>query len=888
MIDKHFADNWIVPVFMGYVVDLTNEWQAFDAAKRAIENTISPRSVKRFAEDMRATAKKIVQKLDDEVLQPGRLVNEFVLRKMDELLSILRDANTSAKWLMLHRLAVREELRTVICDIAKKGEILNLLLYTSQYELILYKHLKVLIETRNEYWINDKTAACDNMSDISEFFSERNNYKNRKANTDYSEYFASMAKKIEELNPDGSGGDVSRKIQKYIPRLEEIEKMDQIENNLQVRQYINDTKKRLKGMLKVLNLKKRLLSDFRRMTDCSYSFLILKDYIPNMQKVIQNDASSTLLLRATFMKLSSIMDAPMSRIIQLDSLYSQEKVESLTYNSNFKSVSNYYSTELMNFVKEVLQVIPRRVFELAGSSLVEVLTQKIKSMPGEIDQEDLRDYALFEKRAKIASCIGEIAVYMNGVMNMDKYMIGNFQVVPMRILEEGLKFELLITISDQLDKSLRFSGCNTFADFEEKLTSVGEKLDSIKCSVEYIQDLVCIYGLKIWYDEYNKLVSTYVDVEWNYIRMKELPDEALKWASSQNDEEYMNQMASKIKTTNLKVSENSLTFLGRIINALLVFSDPKKYTYIPNTLSFYDEENKTFSITMGTFSLIKKCIGASGMSAIDKLLSFLIVSEMYNIQSSIQKLVKKDKQNLQAESTAFGSLNTFVKGIDKYYMNAKKRNKPFLDSISQSLERVGHLAILRMLTLNELNLSSRKDSQKLYMLLEASNEALVNEMIFAEANLQKEEIEARNTLVKQLAALSVRLGFSDPVSKVYFKPKPVEFVPLTIMYCFYNIVGEVQWNSALSMLVRNKRNKSRMDPLRFVLGAHIFFNQYSEDCSHLILYYISQYLRSISAVEAEKKNKEEIAASQEISQSLMLLFTQFAQVIGMEHLVELV
>ena len=54
----------------------------------------------------------------------------------------------------------------------------------------------------------------------------------------------------------------------------------------------------------------------------------------------------------------------------------------------------------MAFVKEVLQVIPRRVFELAGSSLVEALTQKLKSMPGEIDQEDLRDYALFDKRAK--------------------------------------------------------------------------------------------------------------------------------------------------------------------------------------------------------------------------------------------------------------------------------------------------------------------------------------------------------------------------------------------------------------------------------------------------------------------------------------------------------
>lgn len=408
---------------MGYVVDLTNEWQAYEAARRAIENTVSPKSVRLFAEKLRTQAKKIVNKLTDDVLPTGVLTNDSVLQKMDSLLNLLRDANTACKWLMLHRLSVREELHALLAELGKQDTILSLLLYTAQYELILYKHLRALCEKRGDYWDKDREAARDNMSDVSEYFSEKSTFKNRKANSDYSEYFANMMKKIEELTPDGGSGHVSRKIQKYIGALEDIEKYDQIESNLQVRQHIDDTRKRLKNMLKVLNLKKRLLSDFRRITDCSYSFLILKDYIANMQKVIVKDASSTLLLRAAFMKLSSIMDAPMSRIIQLDAINIGDQPDTTNYHSNFKSVSNYYSTELMNFVKEVLQVIPRRVFELACSSLIDALTPKIKNMPGEIDQEDLRDYALFEKRAKIASCIGEIAVYMNGVMNMDKYMI---------------------------------------------------------------------------------------------------------------------------------------------------------------------------------------------------------------------------------------------------------------------------------------------------------------------------------------------------------------------------------------------------------------------------------------------------------------------------------
>jgi WASH complex subunit strumpellin len=400
IVDKHFYDNWIVPVFMGYVVDLTNEWQVYDAAKVAIDNTVSVRAVTQFAEKLKQIAKKVAKKLLEDILPTGVLTNDSVLQKMDSLLSLLRDANTTCKWLMLHRMSNREDLKKVVMSYAKQNTILQLLLYTSQYELVLYKHLEELCEKRDEYWVKDKESARDNMSDISEYFSEKSSFKNRRANSDYSEYFESLQKQIEDLSPDTGSGKVSRKIQKLIRALDDVEKYDQIENNIQIRQHIDDTKKKLKGMLKVLNLKKRLLSDVKRVTDCSYSFLILKDYIVQMQEVIQSDASSTLLLRATFMKLSSIMDAPMSRIIQLDMIHSEQQVENSSYSSNFRSVSNYYSTELMNFVKEVLQVVPRRVFELAGNSLVEALTPKIKSMPGEIDQEDLRDYALFDKRAK--------------------------------------------------------------------------------------------------------------------------------------------------------------------------------------------------------------------------------------------------------------------------------------------------------------------------------------------------------------------------------------------------------------------------------------------------------------------------------------------------------
>jgi len=64
-------------------------------------------------------------------------------------------------------------------------------------------------------------------------------------------------------------------------------------------------------------------------------------------------------------------------------------------------------------------------------------------------------------------------------------------------------------------------------DFVQITNSVGRELDSLKKTLEYLQDLLNVYGLKIWYDEYNKLIISYAEIELNYKKTGELPDEAM-------------------------------------------------------------------------------------------------------------------------------------------------------------------------------------------------------------------------------------------------------------------------------------------------------------------------------------------------------------------------
>ena len=40
IVDKHFPDNWVIPIYQGHVVDITEYWDSFPAARKALSNNI--------------------------------------------------------------------------------------------------------------------------------------------------------------------------------------------------------------------------------------------------------------------------------------------------------------------------------------------------------------------------------------------------------------------------------------------------------------------------------------------------------------------------------------------------------------------------------------------------------------------------------------------------------------------------------------------------------------------------------------------------------------------------------------------------------------------------------------------------------------------------------
>lgn len=101
IVDKHFPDNWILPVYQGYLVDITEYWSKFPAAQKALENNMYMENVQEIAEKYQKKIPDLKVKLK-AYLKAGKLDEEMVLQNINALLHTLRECNVTIRWLMLH------------------------------------------------------------------------------------------------------------------------------------------------------------------------------------------------------------------------------------------------------------------------------------------------------------------------------------------------------------------------------------------------------------------------------------------------------------------------------------------------------------------------------------------------------------------------------------------------------------------------------------------------------------------------------------------------------------------------------------------------------------------------------------------------------------------
>ncbi len=174
----------------------------------------------------------------------------------------------------------------------------------------------------------------------------------------------------------------------------------EIDKNLQVKQFINDTANYLIQMISTCNIKEDVLMQMEIISDISYALALIDDFTAQMQQLIKNRPSLVIKLRATFLKLASALDLPLVRIIQANS-------------SDLLSVTQYYSNELVSYVRKVLQIIPESMFTILAR-IINIQTNELKEVPTRLDKDKLKEYAQLDRRYAISSSTYSISLYTEG------------------------------------------------------------------------------------------------------------------------------------------------------------------------------------------------------------------------------------------------------------------------------------------------------------------------------------------------------------------------------------------------------------------------------------------------------------------------------------------
>jgi WASH complex subunit strumpellin len=208
-----------------------------------------------------------------------------------------------------------------------------------------------LLQEKQSRWDAALDDAAVRMQDLSHYFSGNAPLVRCRPNEQLKNWFASIAQKVRDLSYKDEVL-AGRKIQQLIHALSEVEQFEEVDTQAQVKQFLEETRQQLWNMVRIVNILDDRLVELFMISDTSYIWQIIDQFVPLMQSLIQRNPRNVLLLRSTFIKLASLLQQTCVRINEVPD-----------NQADLFSVSAFYSGQLVGFVRRVLDIVPRSMFD---------------------------------------------------------------------------------------------------------------------------------------------------------------------------------------------------------------------------------------------------------------------------------------------------------------------------------------------------------------------------------------------------------------------------------------------------------------------------------------------------------------------------------------------
>ncbi|PSN50014.1 WASH complex subunit 5 [Blattella germanica] len=829
IVDKYFPDNWVISIYMGITVNLIDSWEPYKAARTALSNSLESANVKLIAGRYSAKMQKLIPHTQ-QLLKEGALTEENLLDHVSKVTNVVRECNVTLRWLMLHVATPGlswegskkcKQVRDQVMSDSKYDplQVFELLLNTAQFELKIKDMFKHLLMEKQNKWEKYKKEGAERMMELSEVFSGTKPLSRIEKNENLQAWFADISKQINSLNHEDATAS-GRKIVQLIEALQEVQVFHQLESNIAVCQFLADTRQYLHQMIRTGNIKEDVLITLQIVGDLSYAWDIVDTYTIIMQEGIKRDPSLVIKLRATFLKLSSALEIPLLRINQ-------------AHSPDLVSVSQYYSGELVGYVRKVLHIIPETMFGLLAR-IVTLQTSVIQELPTRLEKDRMREFAQLEERHEVAKLTHAVSVFTEGVLMMKSTLVGIIRVDPKQLLEDGIRKELVKHIATALHNGLTFNPKAKTSELVGKLEALGKIMDGHRRSFEYIQDYVNIYGLRIWQEEVSRIISYNVEQECNSFLRNEVQD----WQSIHQSKTIP---IPKFPPTD----STSVNFIGRLARELIRITDPKTTVYVEHMDAWYDLKTHNEIINLKFFAKITKSVGTAGLTGLDRLISFMIVIELQNYLNALQKGVLKDKAWLDMFASVSKELtpNNLISNPSRFYSQYTSRAQKVWPQILDRVLKIGQMQLLRKHIAYELNTSCKFDSKHLASALQAMNKALLAEIEAHYREPSRPYPKESNPLLYELSTHLDWAGINNPYMKIYVTTKNLQYFALfTFLFTIFQLPKLTYAKNVGSLICRKAQDP--LDGVPFIVGVQTLLRQFHPEVRNQFLLYMGQFIKS--------------------------------------------
>ncbi|CAM6121354.1 unnamed protein product [Calypogeia fissa] len=868
IVDKFFRECWVLPIFLGFTVDLFQAWERFKAAKTALQSNLNPSTVSDLTQRHTSKVGVLLSELS-AFLCEGVLTQDYLLINISKLLSCLRNCNVTLRWLLLHRTTASKKLRDAVVGSGQQQNssidtLLSLLMDTAALEFEVRQVYGDLLESKNHRWEQCRSHAADSAQELSEFFSGSKILSKKVIDENLQQWFHQLAAQVNTLDylePISAG----RKIQYILAALEEVEQFHQIESSLQAKQFLSEIRNQLHEMVRILNVQENVLATVAVVSDATYAWGLMDTFTEKIHGRIRAEPLTVLKLQCLFIKLRSIMDIPLLRISQCNSL-------------DLFSVSEYYSSELVAYVRVVLEIVPMTMFSILND-VIAAETKRLRELPGRLEKDSLREFAQLEERYNLAKATHQVAVFTQGILAMRKTFIGAIELDPRQLLEDGIRNQVVKEIASALHSILVFPAGKT-TSFEDTLQELFSALNSQQKSMEYFQDYVRLHGLQTWQEEFTRIIDFNTEQECSTFLRRKVRD----WESA-------------FQTTAVPIpsypapdqdQSKSLNFMGRLVKKLLHMTHAGRSMFLAPMSAWFDADGKEL-VGLHTFTMLQASLGPAGMKGVDRLLSFKAVRTIEQILKILRDQVDDSfAKQLSIVEKALSPPSAIPDAGPAIYTDlcARIGTNQVWSSAVDMLAQIGQIQLLRSLIATQLRSASKVDSGLVSFGLEGLNKAVLADItngndtssIKGQSMLQW---EGNDKLFLELSEQLQICGLHSPISKLYVASYPPNYLALLLFFLTLSRLPKYVLDNHVGTLT-SKLKKHALDCCPLIVGIGTVLQQFHP--SHMTTYvqllgqYIQTHVENSTMTTSLEKSAPELPLEVQNAAAWLLSLFKYVQI----------